>query len=151
MDRRDAQTEPMLHSAWLEAGPLRMARQSRQVTVAGRDLALTEMEAGVLRLLLLHQGRPLDRTAILAQLYPAAQPEARVVDVFICRLRAKLARAGLPCVIGTVWRRGYLLQVARPEPPREHALGPVDRPAPRRLAASAPRSQAPRLGLLRVA
>lgn len=118
------QTSTDVAPLWLEAGPLRMEHLSRRVTVRGRELALTDMETGVLRLLMLHQGTPLGRAAILERLYPGAAPEARVVDVFICRLRAKLGQAGLYCVIGTVWRRGYLLQVSRPERPWDR---PVER------------------------
>ena len=55
-----------------------------------------------------------------------------MVDVFVCRLRAKLAQAGLPGIIGTVWRQGYLLRVA-PSPGRCGPATPVPGfvPAPR--------------------
>ena len=101
---------------WISVGPLRLEPGSGRVMVRGRDLALTDMERRVLMLLLDAGGQPVTRDAMLAGLYPAAAPEARVVDVFVCRLRAKLARAGLYCVIGTVWRRGYVLRVAETQP-----------------------------------
>ncbi len=107
---------------WLVAGALRMAIPSGHVSVHGRALSLTDMECGVLRLLLEGQGRPLGRTAILERLHAGPMPEARIVDVFVCRLRAKLARAGLPGVIGTIWREGYVLRVTPPPPGRHQAV-----------------------------
>ena len=107
---------------WLVAGALRMAIPSGHVSVQGRAVSLTDMECGVLRLLLEGQGRPLGRTAILERLHAGPMPEVRIVDVFICRLRAKLARAGLPGVIGTIWRQGYVLRVASPPPGRHQPV-----------------------------
>ena len=101
-----------------------MAIPSGQVSVRGCAVSLTDMECGVLRLLLEGQGRPLGRTAILERLHAGPMPELRIVDVFVCRLRAKLAQAGLPGVIGTVWRQGYVLQVALP-PPGWHQAVPA--------------------------
>jgi two-component system cell cycle response regulator CtrA len=38
------------------------------------------------------------------------EPEVKIIDVFICKLRKKLAQAGAADVIGTVWGRGYVLR-----------------------------------------
>ncbi len=38
------------------------------------------------------------------------EPEIKIIDVFICKLRKKLADAGVRNIIGTVWGRGYILK-----------------------------------------
>ena len=48
------------------------------------------------------------KEAILAHLYGSMdEPEIKIIDVFVCKLRSKLTKAGLPMVISTVWGRGY--------------------------------------------
>ena len=44
------------------------------------------------------------------------EPEMKIIDVFICKLRKKLAEAGAPNVIGTVWGRGYMVRDAANHP-----------------------------------
>jgi two-component system cell cycle response regulator CtrA len=34
----------------------------------------------------------------------------KIIDVFICKLRKKLAHAGAANLIGTVWGRGYMMR-----------------------------------------
>jgi two-component system cell cycle response regulator CtrA len=34
----------------------------------------------------------------------------KIIDVFICKLRKKLAQAGADNLIGTVWGRGYMMR-----------------------------------------
>ena len=47
------------------------------------------------------------------------EPELKIIDVFVCKLRKKLAAAtGGDTYIETVWGRGYVLR----EPPAEPAL-----------------------------
>ena len=38
------------------------------------------------------------------------EPELKIIDVFICKLRKKLAQAGADNLIATVWGRGYVLR-----------------------------------------
>jgi two-component system cell cycle response regulator CtrA len=38
------------------------------------------------------------------------EPEMKIIDVFICKLRKKLALAGADNLIGTVWGRGYMIR-----------------------------------------
>ena len=38
------------------------------------------------------------------------EPEIKIIDVFICKLRKKLAQAGADGLIGTIWGRGYILR-----------------------------------------
>jgi two-component system, cell cycle response regulator CtrA len=45
------------------------------------------------------------------------EPELKIIDVFVCKLRKKLARAtGGEHYIETVWGRGYVLRDPAPEP-----------------------------------
>ncbi len=44
------------------------------------------------------------------------EPEIKIIDVFICKMRSKLSEAGGENLIETVWGRGYLLR--EPEPAR---------------------------------
>ncbi len=66
----------------------------RIVEVAGRPVHLTDKEFDVLKLLWLHRGTALSKQEILAHIYDGKKrPKPKVVDVFVCRLRKKLALA----------------------------------------------------------
>ena len=57
------------------------------------------------------------------------EPEVKIIDVFICKLRKKLANAGAAELIGTVWGRGYVLRepngAIRLAGPPDHRDGPA--------------------------
>jgi two-component system cell cycle response regulator CtrA len=62
------------------------------------------------------------------------EPELKIIDVFVCKIRKKLAAVGLGDFIGTVWGRGYTVRDqagdnARPTMP----VTPEPTQAPRRL------------------
>ena len=60
----------------------------------------------------------LTKEAFLNHLYGGMdEPEMKIIDVFICKLRKKLATAGADNLIGTVWGRGYMIR----EPSAGHA------------------------------
>jgi two-component system cell cycle response regulator CtrA len=44
------------------------------------------------------------------------EPEMKIIDVFICKLRKKLALAGAGNLIGTVWGRGYMIREPMTDP-----------------------------------
>ncbi|MBW8268403.1 response regulator transcription factor CtrA [Caldovatus aquaticus] len=95
----------------LTVGPLCLNLDSREVTVAGRPVHLTGKEYAILELLTLRKGVVLTKEAFLNHLYGGIdEPEAKIIDVFICKLRKKLAQAGADNLIGTVWGRGYVLR-----------------------------------------
>ena len=53
----------------------------------------------------------LTKEAFLNHLYGGMdEPEMKIIDVFICKLRKKLAQAGADNLIGTVWGRGYMMR-----------------------------------------
>ncbi|MCK8787706.1 response regulator transcription factor [Roseomonas sp. NAR14] len=99
----------------LEAGPLSLTLGSRELLVGGVPVRLTGREYAIMELLLLRRGAVLTKEAIMSHLYGGLdEPEGKIIDVFICKLRKKLARFGAGEMIGTVWGRGYVL--------REHPL-----------------------------
>ncbi|MBX6373505.1 MAG: response regulator transcription factor [Acetobacteraceae bacterium] len=97
----------------LTVGPLCLNLASREVTVHGRPVHLTGKEYAILELLVLRKGVVLTKEAFLNHLYGGIdEPEAKIIDVFICKLRKKLSQAGADKLIGTVWGRGYVLRDA---------------------------------------
>jgi two-component system, cell cycle response regulator CtrA len=61
--------------------------------------------------LVLRKGMVLTKEAFLNHLYGGMdEPEMKIIDVFICKLRKKLAVAGADNLIGTVWGRGYMIR-----------------------------------------
>ena len=95
----------------LSVGPLTLNLGSREVLVDGRAVHLTGKEYAVLELLTLRKGVVLTKEAFLNHLYGGMdEPEVKIIDVFICKLRKKLANAGAAELIGTVWGRGYVLR-----------------------------------------
>ncbi len=95
----------------LSVGPLLLNLGSREVSVDGRPVHLTGKEYGILELLTLRKGVVLTKEAFLNHLYGGMdEPEVKIIDVFICKLRKKLATAGADNLIGTVWGRGYVMR-----------------------------------------
>ncbi|KAA2212958.1 response regulator transcription factor CtrA [Teichococcus oryzae] len=112
----------------LAVGPLSLNLGSREVRVNEREIHLTGKEYAILELLTLRKGLVLTKEVFLNHLYGGIdEPEAKIIDVFICKLRKKLAQAGAGELIGTVWGRGYVL--------REPHQGPI-RYSPGTIAAS---------------
>ena len=84
---------------------------TREVTVAGHPVHLTGKEYAILELLMLRKGVVMTKEAFLNHLYGGMdEPEVKIIDVFICKLRKKLAQAGADNLIATVWGRGYVLR-----------------------------------------
>jgi two-component system cell cycle response regulator CtrA len=112
----------------LRVGGLQLNLDSREVTVGGQTVHLTGKEYAILELLVLRKGMVLTKEAFLNHLYGGMdEPEMKIIDVFICKLRKKLATAGADNLIGTVWGRGYMMR----EPSGE--AGYQDMPVPAAL------------------
>jgi len=59
----------------------------------------------------LRKGMVLTKEAFLNHLYGGMdEPEVKIIDVFVCKLRKKLAQAGADNMIGTIWGRGYMIR-----------------------------------------
>jgi len=102
----------------IKAGPLMINLNQRTVEVDGAAVHLTGKEYGILELLALRKGTTLTKEMFLNHLYGGMdEPEAKIIDVFVCKLRKKLATAADGHnFIETVWGRGYVLR--DPEPAR---------------------------------
>lgn len=96
----------------IRTGKLTVNLDSRIAEVDGRPLALTGKEYGVLELLSLRKGTTLTKEMFLNHLYGGMdEPEPKIIDVFVCKLRKKLMRStGGENYIETVWGRGYTLR-----------------------------------------
>jgi two-component system cell cycle response regulator CtrA len=119
----------------LTVGPLTLNLGSREVVVEGRNVHLTGKEYAVLELLTLRKGIVLTKEAFLNHLYGGMdEPEVKIIDVFICKLRKKLAQAGAADLIGTVWGRGYVLR--DPNTGARYAMPPSVSASPAAIAAA---------------
>jgi len=99
-------------------GTVELNLDSREVTVDSREVHLTGKEYSILELLVLRKGMVLTKEAFLNHLYGGMdEPEIKIIDVFVCKLRKKLAAAGADNLIGTVWGRGYMIREMMPEEP----------------------------------
>jgi two-component system, cell cycle response regulator CtrA len=106
----------------LRAGSLELNLGSHEVTFHGRSVALTGKEFAILELMMLRKGSIISKEAFLSHLYGGMdEPELKIIDVFICKLRKKLALAGAGNVIGTVWGRGYVVREQSMADPRPAA------------------------------
>jgi two-component system cell cycle response regulator CtrA len=96
----------------IRTGKLLVNLDTRTVEVEGQPLHLTGKEYGILELLSLRKGTTLTKEMFLNHLYGGMdEPELKIIDVFVCKLRKKLAAAtGGANYIETVWGRGYVLR-----------------------------------------
>ncbi len=96
----------------ITTGKLTVNLDSKSVEVNGQRLHLTGKEYGMLELLSLRKGTTLTKEMFLNHLYGGMdEPELKIIDVFVCKLRKKLASAtNGDNYIETVWGRGYVLR-----------------------------------------
>jgi len=102
----------------IETGLLSINLDAHTVEVSGQPIHLTGKEYGILELLSLRKGTTLTKDMFLNHLYGGMdEPELKIIDVFICKLRKKLSNAtGGDNYIETVWGRGYVLRDPEGQP-----------------------------------
>lgn len=85
---------------------------TRIVEVEGAQVHLTNKEYAILELLAMRKGSVITKEMFLNHLYSSMdEPEIKIIDVFVCKLRKKLSEAsGGVNYIETVWGRGYMLK-----------------------------------------
>src|SRR5258707_12645367 len=100
----------------IRTGRLMVNLNTRVVSVDDQPVHLTGKEYGILELLSLRKGTTLTKEMFLNHLYGEMdEPQQKIIDVFVCKLRNKLAQAtGGEHYIETVWGRGYVLR--EPDP-----------------------------------
>ncbi len=96
----------------IKVGNLMVNLQNRTASVNNETVNLTGKEYAILELLALRKGTTLTKEMFLNHLYGGMdEPELKIIDVFICKLRRKLTEAlGQDNLIETVWGRGYVLR-----------------------------------------
>ena len=107
----------------IQTGDLVVNLDTKMVEVNGARVHLTGKEYQMLELLSLRKGTTLTKEMFLNHLYGGMdEPELKIIDVFICKLRKKLANASNgKNYIETVWGRGYVLR----EPSEDEARIPA--------------------------
>jgi two-component system cell cycle response regulator CtrA len=96
----------------IKTGSLTVNLDAKTVEVSGQRVHLTGKEYQMLELLSLRKGTTLTKEMFLNHLYGGMdEPELKIIDDFICKLRKKLAAATQgEHYIETVWGRGYVLR-----------------------------------------
>jgi two-component system, cell cycle response regulator CtrA len=112
----------------IRIGKLSVDLDNRRATVDGQPVHLTVKEYDIIELLSLRKGTVVSKEAFLNHLYSGGdEPDLKILDVYICKLRKKLAEAtGGDHYIETVWGRGYVLHI------------PVEAPTPLAAVPSLP-------------
>jgi two-component system, cell cycle response regulator CtrA len=107
----------------IRTGKLLVNLDSRTALIGDERLRISPKEYAILELLSLRKGTTLTKEFLLHELYAGAdEPDVRIIDVFVCKLRRKVAKAtGGEHYIETVWGRGYVLR----EPLEEEAKIPA--------------------------
>ncbi len=106
----------MIEEAWpsdsVESfGNLTLDYTHQKALAHGVQLALTNLQYSILELLALCAGYVVTRAMLLDYLYGTVgngEPEMKIIDVEVCRMRAQIAKKTGAAYIRTVWGRGYL-------------------------------------------
>ncbi|MEX2452261.1 MAG: response regulator transcription factor [Rhodospirillales bacterium] len=118
----------------IKTGKLSVNLDAQTVDAEGQPVHLTGKEYGILELLSLRKGTTLTKEMFLNHLYGGMdEPELKIIDVFICKLRKKLSNAtGGENYIETIWGRGYVLRdpdqaaaEAKPQDKKKKAKAPA--------------------------
>ncbi|QMU57578.1 MAG: response regulator [Boseongicola sp.] len=100
----------------IKTGKVSVNLDAKTVEAEDRAVHLTGKEYQMLELLSLRKGTTLTKEMFLNHLYGGMdEPELKIIDVFICKLRKKLSEAtDGDNYIETVWGRGYVLRDPQP-------------------------------------
>ena len=110
----------------IKTGQIAVNLDAKTVEVDGSTVHLTGKEYQMLELLSLRKGTTLTKEMFLNHLYGGMdEPELKIIDVFIFKLRKKLSEATAgDNHIETVWGRGYVLRDPEPVSQRQRiAIG----------------------------
>ncbi|MGI3170369.1 response regulator transcription factor [Pseudooceanicola sp. C21-150M6] len=106
-------------SSEVTVGDLQIDIDRQVVRFGDLPIRLTRLEYELVETLVLRGGALITRDDIMVQLYAFQdEPDAKIIDVYICRIRAKLMAAGASHnFISTAFAQGYRL-CAQPIPER---------------------------------
>src|SRR3954469_17121977 len=98
--------------AVVHCGDLTVRLGMKRAEIAGKPVPLTGKEYAILELMAMRPGMAITKEMFLNAIYGGMdEPELKIIDVFICKLRKKLADAsGGKSYIETIWGRGYLMR-----------------------------------------
>ena len=98
-------------SSRIRVGDMRLDLDLQKVYVFDMPVRLTRLEYELIETMALRSGALISRDEIMLQLYAwQNEPDSKIIDVYICRIRAKLAAAGaLEEMIVTSFAQGYRL------------------------------------------
>lgn len=100
-------------SSQIVVGPVAVSLSEKTVHVGGQRVHLTGREYQMLELMFMRVGQTISKESFLTHMYGGLdEPEIKIVDVFVCKLRKKLARADAAAgrMVETVWGRGYTVR-----------------------------------------
>jgi two-component system, cell cycle response regulator CtrA len=95
----------------IKIGELVVDLASKTVQVKGARVHLTGKEYQILELLAMRKGAVLTKDMLISHLYRGMdEPDLKIIDVFMCKLRKKLTNASDgKSFIETAWGNGYML------------------------------------------
>ncbi|QAY80373.1 response regulator transcription factor [Sphingosinicella sp. BN140058] len=102
----------------IRVGKLSVDIERKLVSIDGAAIFLTGKEYQIMELLALRNGAAVTKEMFLNHLYGGIdeEPEVKIIDVFVCKLRKKLTMAaGGVDYIETIWGRGYRLRDSEEE------------------------------------
>jgi two-component system cell cycle response regulator CtrA len=100
----------------ISCGDISIDTTNRTVYVNGQEIHMTNKEYAILELLVMKRDTLITKETFLNHLYGGLdEPEVKIIDVFICKLRKKLASFGAKQSIITVWGKGYMMK-SEPSP-----------------------------------
>jgi len=99
-------------SSKLIVGKISLDMEHRNAEIDGKPFPITSKEYGILELLMLRKGTPIKKETFISHLYGGIdEPEIKIIDVFVCKLRKKIEDAtGGENYIETLWGRGYVIK-----------------------------------------
>lgn len=91
-------------------GSVEINMNAKKIFAKGKPVTLTKKEYQIAEILALRKGAVLSKEAILDHLYGGLdEPNPKIIDVFICKIRKKLLSMGVDDFIETNWGRGYMV------------------------------------------
>ncbi len=126
-------------SSSLAVGNVEINMNAKKIFVSQTEIGLTKKEYQIVEILALRKGCVLSKEAILDHLYGGLdEPNPKIIDVFICKIRKKLLAAGADDLIQTNWGRGYMIVDRRESELRPTRTAPAQNimPAPRERSAA---------------
>jgi len=98
------------HDSVLSIGAVEINMNAKKIYAKGKPVTLTKKEYQIAEILALRKGAVLSKEAILDHLYGGLdEPNPKIIDVFVCKIRKKLQSMGVDDFIETNWGRGYIV------------------------------------------